>query len=323
MIPRGSAQLPLQLLGVLPCMPCDQIMCMRTKGLSNESRAIALLRQFEKSSTLLALKMALTVFQPLEQLNKSMQSSTASVSGLLASVEIIKTDLNCLRRPDVFTTLLHSVETMAQELDLEPLTLPRKHRVPKRLSGPAAEYQPETVEEHFRKEYFSLIDAALVQLEERFSKDKPGLQKYMALEDMLILGEVHEKITEEYPELDRQSLEVELRMFRHQFQYRSVSEAQECMQKMAPDVQLLFSQVKELLILLLVCPASSASAERSFSQLRKLKTWLRSTMGQSRLNCLSVCHTHQEYLDEIDLVAVAKVFVARNDYRQNLFGRFE
>ena len=37
-------------------------------------------------------------------------------------------------------------------------------------------------------------------------------------------------------------------------------------------------------------------AERSFSGLRRLKTWLRSTMMQKRLNGIAVCHIHQERL---------------------------
>jgi hypothetical protein len=57
------------------------------------------------------------------------------------------------------------------------------------------------------------------------------------------------------------------------------------------------SEVKKLVHLLLVSPASSAEAERSFSALRRLKTWLRSTMIQQRLKSLAVCLMHHEILD--------------------------
>jgi len=50
------------------------------------------------------------------------------------------------------------------------------------------------------------------------------------------------------------------------------------------EVKSLFGQVDILLRLLLVVPASSATAERSFSCLRRLKNHLRSTMSQCRLN---------------------------------------
>ena len=44
-----------------------------------------------------------------------------------------------------------------------------------------------------------------------------------------------------------------------------------------------FPQVTRLVHLLLVIPATSATAERSFSSLRKIKTYLRTTMKQERL----------------------------------------
>lgn len=40
--------------------------------------------------------------------------------------------------------------------------------------------------------------------------------------------------------------------------------------------------------ILSVIPATSCSAERSFSALRRMKTYLRSTMGQDRLNNLAI-----------------------------------
>ena len=50
----------------------------------------------------------------------------------------------------------------------------------------------------------------------------------------------------------------------------------------------LFGEVVKLVKLLLVCPASVASAERSFSGLRRLKTWLRSSISQERLTHLAI-----------------------------------
>lgn len=46
--------------------------------------------------------------------------------------------------------------------------------------------------------------------------------------------------------------------------------------------------------LLTTLPISNASAERSFSALRRLKDWLRSTMGENRLNGLALMLCHRE-----------------------------
>ena len=42
------------------------------------------------------------------------------------------------------------------------------------------------------------------------------------------------------------------------------------------------------MVILAVIPATSCSAERSFSALRRLKTYLRNTMGQERINSIAL-----------------------------------
>ncbi|KAK0140305.1 hypothetical protein N1851_022780 [Merluccius polli] len=49
-----------------------------------------------------------------------------------------------------------------------------------------------------------------------------------------------------------------------------------------------------------VSRASSCEAERSFSALRRLKTWLRANMTQDRLNGVVVCHVHRDKVDQLD-----------------------
>jgi len=57
-----------------------------------------------------------------------------------------------------------------------------------------------------------------------------------------------------------------------------------------PEVRRLFHQVEILLRHLLVVPVTSCEAEHSLSSLWRLKTWLRSTMTQKRLNHVAVCN---------------------------------
>ena len=54
------------------------------------------------------------------------------------------------------------------------------------------------------------------------------------------------------------------------------------------------------LLLLLLLPASSVEAECSFSALHRLQTWLHSTMTETRLNAISVCHVNQQTLHAND-----------------------
>mgnify|MGYP003513734193 CR=1 FL=1 len=57
------------------------------------------------------------------------------------------------------------------------------------------------------------------------------------------------------------------------------------------------------------------------SSLRRLKTWLRTTMTQQRLNSCAVCNIHRTLLDAVDVNAICNEFVLRNDFTQRLFGQ--
>ena len=74
----------------------------------------------------------------------------------------------------------------------------------------------------------------------------------------------------------------------------------------------LLSEISTLGKLLLVMPATNAISERSFSALKRVKTYLRSTTGDSRLNHLMMLHVHKDRTDAITLVDVANDFVGES-----------
>ena len=59
----------------------------------------------------------------------------------------------------------------------------------------------------------------------------------------------------------------------------------------------LFQEVCTLFRLILVMPAANATSERCFSAMRRLKTWLRSTIDQKRFNHLMVLNVNKDKLD--------------------------
>lgn len=55
-----------------------------------------------------------------------------------------------------------------------------------------------------------------------------------------------------------------------------------------------YPNVHHLLQILVTLPVSVASAERTFSTLRRLKTWLRSRMGEERQTGLALLNIHRD-----------------------------
>jgi hypothetical protein len=61
-----------------------------------------------------------------------------------------------------------------------------------------------------------------------------------------------------------------------------------------------------------------ASAERSFSELKLIKTYFRSSMLQERLNGLSTLSIEKDMLENIDINVIIKDFASQNT-RKNHF----
>ena len=61
--------------------------------------------------------------------------------------------------------------------------------------------------------------------------------------------------------------------------------------------------------------------ECSVSSLRRLKTYLRNSRSQQRLNHLAVLHVHRDRLYNIDIDVIAREFVAKSENRLAIFGR--
>ncbi|KAI4982488.1 hypothetical protein ZWY2020_022980 [Hordeum vulgare] len=64
--------------------------------------------------------------------------------------------------------------------------------------------------------------------------------------------------------------------------------------------------------ILFTMPVTVASAKKSFSKLKLLKNYLRSTMSQERLNGLATLCIEKKMLDKIDIDTIISDFASKN-----------
>ena len=74
-------------------------------------------------------------------------------------------------------------------------------------------------------------------------------------------------------------------------------------------------------IILLTIPVTVASAERSFSKLKLLKSYLRCTMTQERLNGLATIALANDISEMIKYEDIIEDFISKNTKRMMLFSR--
>ena len=74
-------------------------------------------------------------------------------------------------------------------------------------------------------------------------------------------------------------------------------------------ILIILPNISKLFRIYLTLPISSSSAERSFSALKRIKTWLRNTMNEERLSYLAIITS------QIDNNLVVKIFSEAKDRR--------
>lgn len=71
--------------------------------------------------------------------------------------------------------------------------------------------------------------------------------------------------------------------------------------------------------ILLTIPVTVASAERSFSKLKLLKSYLRSTMTQERLSGLALIAIENDILENVSYEELIEELISRNARRMSRF----
>lgn len=280
-----------------------------------------------------ALKTGLLVFERTEQLSKIFQSSSISVPAALKAAEQTRANLQSHREDASWKSMWASCQSEAARLQLDLPTMPRVRRPPRRID----DGQPpctQTLEEYHRILFFQFLDNILETMTDRIQQK--SLQLYSMIQDT-ILAAANNKTTTEFSgcvtaicehfgdDLNERKLRLNLEMLPELMEGKvaeTLSQVTDKLKELGP-ARRLYSEISKLIALLLVIPVSSATAERSFSSLRRLKTYLRSTMGQERVNHILMLNIHQDETDLIDLRSVARDFISLNDVRRNVFGHIQ
>ncbi|CAH1254781.1 ZMYM1 [Branchiostoma lanceolatum] len=297
-------------------------------------KAGGVLAALEKFNTLFALRLGQLLFSSAEEVSTTLQTKDLSVQEAVGSVESLKTYYRRQRKEEAFDSFYMLTEQAARELNIGEPTLPRYRRQPRRLDDGSEPHRPAGPKEFYRQVYFQACDLLTGELMERF--DQEFLKPVVAMERVLInaangndvSNHVDEVMTSVFgKDLDRPKLTRHLAMLQdviHQAlpEVKKVTSIRTICSAMSTDAhRVTFSQTHKLLRLYLTVPITSATSERAFSSLKRLLTYLRSTMTEQRLNNCMLPHVHKDIVDDMDLNAIATEFVSLNQERMRYFGK--
>ena len=183
-----------------------------------------------------------------------------------------------------------------------------------------------TPEDYWRCSVFiPFLDTLIAELDGRFSSlSKKAVQALLLLPKNLAsltdiaIDHLHDAFQSDLPDSDHLSLRIEVERWRKKWVSVSPEQLPTSMKALVMESvnPKLFPNITWILHLLLVIPVTSANVERANSSLKFIKTDLRSTMSQDRLNALLLLYIHQAI--PLDVHAVADRF-ARAHPRLMLF----
>lgn len=258
--------------------------------------------EFQVSLHVLAKVFAITL--PLSRLLQTINLDLAAAIGLAENVEEV---LDETRRETEkqFNTIFSDVKTICDELNVDI-------RIP-RLTGRQVHrcnIAVENPEEYYRIAIFiPFLDSTKMQVHDRFLKHKNLLQSFMCLlPNEQNFSSEHENsakiLLEKYKSITNCSILEgigELKLWWRHVLNSSDTPKNAHNAFLACD-ESIFPTVRKLLQIFATLPVTTSSSERSFSTLRRLKTYLRNTTSEDRLNGLALLNIHRNVEVSADAV---------------------
>lgn len=288
--------------------------------------------QMESFDLFFGVHLGYIILRHTDNLSRTLQQKDMSASEGQAVASMTVETLTSKRSDDAFDKFWVDVNSQLDDVDVGEPVVPRRRKMPKRYDvGTGAHEYPATARDRYRQVYFEAFDLVIACIKDRF--DQPGYKTYRSLQDLLVCcacgGDyaTHLRSVMDFyrDDFNEQALTTQLETYQvavRDKKVKTITDIVTFFRDLSPESRLFFSEVMRVLRHVLVMPATNATSERSFSGLRRLKTYLRTSMTQERLTHLMTLHVHRCATDAMDLLDVANEFVSVNESRLTIFGKF-
>ncbi|XP_022171524.1 52 kDa repressor of the inhibitor of the protein kinase-like isoform X1 [Myzus persicae] len=263
----------------------------------------------KQSEFVVALETVANLFVYTRSLSIQLQSSKQDLSSAMENVKNILNVFEDIRKnPD--TTFITLFESAAQKLQIfdEELKVPRLSGHQTKRNNINANVNQNPMEWFKITIFIPFLDHMIQELKSRFS-DK--FVKVIPLEGLIPIHKDSystEAILNAAMFYDQDLLsssdlvlKAEINLWKTKWNKIETNIPHTAVTSL-PYCEEYFPNIKILLQLFATLPVSTATAERSFSTLRRLKNYMRSTMTESRLNGLALLNIHKDKDIDIDKV---------------------
>ncbi|CAF4338066.1 unnamed protein product, partial [Rotaria magnacalcarata] len=238
-------------------------------------------------------------------LSKYLQSSHICISQALNQVKMTVNALESLRNETEFERFYSTALQISEENEIDPPKELRKKKVPVRFGGGDKTLNALNIEDHYRiNTYYAVLDTIITSIKTRFDEniiiDVLLMEKLFLTKTLLNENEL-KQLSKQYS-LNYDDLRGEQRLYKAKLStstYQSQATLSEIRLFILENhLNACLPVMDELFKILWTIPVNTCTCERSFSTLRRIKTYLRSTTGEYRLSGLALLNIEREV--EID-----------------------
>ncbi|CAH9137917.1 unnamed protein product, partial [Cuscuta epithymum] len=288
-----------------------------------KSEAESLVSAFESFEFILGMVIWYDILFAINMVSKKLQSKSSCLTATMKQIQGVMIFFEKFRN-EGFLSSMNIAKDIACEMNVEPI-FPIRRRVTRKKQFDENENEIEllTAEESFRVNYLLMVvDMEISSLNNRFEQLKifDGIFGFLYNSEKLKslnANELRECCMnfaktfshDDLNDVDLDDFFSELKVLQMTLPDASMSAMEILEFVKAADC---YPNVSIAYRILLTAPVTVASAERSFSKLKLLKTYLRSSMSQERLNGLAILCIEKEMLDDIDLDSVIDDFASKN-----------
>lgn len=261
------------------------------------------------------------VLLEVNRVNLLMQNPTFSICAAVETIESVFNNLKKFRTDEEFQNLFITAHELAEMIDLEPKF--EEIRIKKRKRNFEYEATDEPMEDStqkFKLVYFNLLDVAINSIEERFQqlsyyKNTFGFLHSISKlttwkkEDILKYCKDLEIILSDDNKKDIDGIQLSEELIFISSLLKPSDDPNDVLKYILQNELLpIYPNLYIALKILLTMPVSVASGERSFSRLKLIKNYLRSSMSQNRLSGLSILSIESDISRAIDKEDILRDF---------------
>lgn len=250
---------------------------------------------------LLALQIIINTMNITLPLSRKLHTPTFDISEAQTLIQSTLTVLTNQRNENDFKDIFKKSEDLANRFNIEVKISRIANKQRNRLNISSESNTPES---YYRVSvYYPYLDALLTKIKYRFETKNTNIlnlkgfvQKYCNNIDVSKMLDAALLYTTDLPGTFNE-LEGELKTWKAIWKEKPVDELPStALETIFLPLMNYYQNIRRLLMLFTTILVTTCTSERSFSSLKRIKTYLRSTMGENRLNGLAFLNIHPEII---------------------------